>query len=69
MVSVHGGDYWRLLMPGNYMVQACPPAERTDLDCSDVIEFTVVDKGHKEAQVVNLQLRYKEDEPRVRSVL
>ena len=66
LCSAHDGDYWRLLTPGDYRVQACPPVNRTDdLDCSEVVEVTVTDRGHSEAQVVNLALRYKNVNPRV----
>ena len=61
LCSAHDGDYWRLLTPGDYRVQACPPVNRTDdLDCSEVVEVTVTDRGHSEAQVVNLALRHKD---------
>ncbi|EEB19934.1 carboxypeptidase E precursor, putative [Pediculus humanus corporis] len=52
VTSVHGGDYWRLLTPGEYFVTAqhigyLPVSKRV----------TIVDKGHEEAERVDFYLQ------------
>lgn len=55
ITSAHGGDYWRLLIPGRYEVTACAAPE---YDCVSK-EVTVENPVHSEAKEVSFTLPRK----------
>merc|ERR1712241_729295 len=60
ITSVHDGDYWRLLTPGEYEIIAVADGYEP---MAKLVEVT--DNGHDTAPVVNFELRKIEDEENV----
>ena len=57
ITSVHDGDYWRLLTPGEYQVMVTAPGYETQTKLVEVSE-----NGHNEAPMLNFELLKSADD-------